>query len=318
MADETVALIKSIPSRASCQIAPTVPNLTLPHSTVRLEGIEPILYIRNVVATYSIGVRVNLQKLAFLMQRTLPGKYNPTGFAAMRITVFTEGFMKTVALLFSNGIVVHAGGRSEEHTLHDAWALCAYLAKKLGIPASLHNFCIRNIVSSFQFGHPIDCFQIAEKLGLRASFDPEDIQCCFIRDPEQGRRVALVFLTGGCVITGVLSHDRIEEAFRQVYEIGASVRHHFGTDSKSSYRIRHKRVAGSEPRLRSINKSLTRLTQANIAGLSSGRKQTAAEQRLLTSPRVKYPAAPFHGSLLTDASFQSEIEYRPTALLTDQ
>jgi len=266
------------PSRVTRKIVSTSPNLIIPRSFFQFEEVKPVLNIRNVVATYSIGIMPNLKKLAFLMGDTLPGKYDPDGFAAMRITIFIAGSVKTVALLFSNGNVVHTGGKSEWHTRYVAWYFCHYL-RSIGLKeAQLCQFRIQNIVSSFQFGHPINCYEIVEKLGsIRASFKPSAIQCCFIKNPEKGRQVALVFLAGGCVLTGMKTREQILEAFEEVIDIGASVSHDFGGDSKSSYCHKKEREITSDKHVGVVNKNITLLSHSKNVERSSGRKRTAQE-----------------------------------------
>lgn len=240
---------------------PRVGAFPIPKSSIRLPGIEPTLYIRNVVATWNMGFAVNLGKIAYLWRTKMPAKYNPSRFAAMRVTIFTPGQPSTVALMFSNGNVVHTGGRTEWHTRSDAWSFCEMLSR-LGIPARVHDFRIRNIVSSFHFGHPVNCFELQEILGMRATFKPREIQCCFIRHPDRVKEVELVFLTGGTVITGVKTREQIEQAFREIYHLGESVSHNYGENAKSGYRFSRQREMSSSDKLEGINKKIGRMKHA--------------------------------------------------------
>jgi len=213
------------------------------------------------VATWNMGVAVNLRKIAYLSRSTLPAKFNPTRFAAMRVTIFTPGQPPTVALMFANGNVVHTGGRTEWHTRSDAWSFCQTLSK-MGIPARVHDYRIRNIVSSFHFGHPVNCFELKAKLKARVTFNPREIQCAFIRHPDRNKEVELVFLTGGTVITGIKTREQIEIAFRQVYEYGESVSHGYGEEDKTSYRFSQQREMSSQKNVAGVNKRIGRLKEA--------------------------------------------------------
>jgi TATA-box binding protein (TBP) (component of TFIID and TFIIIB) len=278
MTREMLDRIKHIPSRATSRIKATVPEYVVPMSYFNFPEI-PTVYIRNCVSTYFLGVHLNLEKLAFVLQSQLPGKFNPSGFAAMRITIFSEGSLKTVALAFSNGKVVHTGGRSEWQTRNDAWKFVAYL-NRFGIPAELINFKIENIVCSFQFGHPINCFEIVEKLGIRASFKPKDIECCFIRNPKWKECVILMFLTGGTVITGIKDRKDIEKAAREAFTIGKSVGHDFQGASKSSYSnfIKRKKI-DNERTISKINNNIKEIAISKIGEGYSGRTLTKEEMK---------------------------------------
>mgnify|MGYP002390254872 CR=1 FL=1 len=261
----------------------------LPYSSINVRDVKPTLFIRNVVATWNMGFAVNLKKIAYLIRRELPAKFNPTRFAAMRVTI---GNPPTVVLMFSNGNVVHTGGRTEWHTRSEAWRFCQTLVR-IGIPARVHDFRIRNIVSSFHFGHPVNCFELKEKLGIRATFKPREIQCCFIRHPERDKEVELVFLTGGTVITGVKTREQIENAFKEVYELGESVGHNYGEDSKSGYRFSRQREMSSREKLKGVNKRIEKMKVARAIGQTGRAVSTSLAAKLAAKDKSAVPFISF-------------------------
>jgi TATA-box binding protein (TBP) (component of TFIID and TFIIIB) len=289
------------------RMAPKMNSYNLPRSSIRVPGISPTLYIRNVVATWNMGFAVNLKKIAYLFRRELPAKFNPTRFAAMRVTI---GNPPTVVLMFSNGNVVHTGGRTEWHTRSEAWRFCQTLVR-IGIPARVHDFRIRNIVSSFHFGHPVNCFELKEKLGIRATFKPREIQCCFIRHPERAKEVELVFLTGGTVITGVKTRDQIENAFKEVYELGESVGHNYGEASKSGYRFSQQREMSSREKLQGVNKRIGKMKTARVLGQVGRAVSTSLAAKLAKKDKA---AVPFISFLDTRIQMPNQTPFTPLLL----
>lgn len=344
MVEEIVKVIDNIPSRASTRIAPVSPAFVLPRSFFDFEGIGPRLFIRNVVATFDVGFRPNLEHMAFIHQDKIPGKFNPTGFAAMRLSLFSPGSFRTVALLFANGKVVFTGARSEWHARHEAERFVGFLFS-LGYPAQMLDFRIQNIVSSFQFGHPIDCDEVVKKLGSdRVAYDPDDIQACFVRNnaTDIENVTTLMFSKGGAVITGIRERAQIERVYREIHALGESVNHDYGADGQSGYRHRQKRALSTPKKLEAINRDITILSEQKKMEASSGRKRTRAEQEQLEQSQLlieaaekkkqkmsirkikrqarlkRIPAQPFTDYIDTEFEFPNQIQYTTSEIVPMQ
>jgi transcription initiation factor TFIID TATA-box-binding protein len=178
----------------------------------------PNCTIVNVVATYNIGVRLNLKKLA-LCKRTSPVKFNPARFAAMTINVEAPGLEKTTALCFASGNFVHTGATTEEHSRLAAHTLIRYFNEELDIPASLNNFTITNIVCDFKTGFEVNLYELARDRGARAKYEPENFPACRIVSQEDENQVALVYLSGGCVLTGLKNRAQIRRIHRETFNV---------------------------------------------------------------------------------------------------
>lgn len=320
VANEILTTMKELnPQEVDNNVPPPEVEI-VPFSTIRLEGIKPLLKFSNVVATWNIGRGINLKKIAFLHRMELPTKFNQKRFAAMRITIFSEGQPPTAVLVFANGNVVHTGGRSEWHTRGDAWKACALL-NRIGIPAFVNYFCIQNIVCTFHFGHPVDCFALKEKMKMRAQFNPKKIQCCFIRDPTPGRQneVKLLFLPGGTVLTGMKTREQIERAFREAYELGESVGHGYGNDSKTGYRFSKQREMSTDEKLLGVNKKISKMSKARALGKAS--RQVVNMSLIERLTKKDKTIVPFHGPVDTtqqiadQPAFSMVQQYRPPPTL---
>lgn len=281
--EKCVKEFQKIPLRANKKkIRTTKSNsiMEVPFSAIRLKGIPTPLHICNCVATYNLGCEVNLYALAFLLRGKLPTRYNPEGFAAMRLAVKSDLYdLTSHALIFGNGQVVHTGGKNELHLLQSAHSVCLTLRKLTNnkIIAHVHNFRIQNIVATFQFGQKLDGNVIANRYKSRATYNPEKIQCCFIRSPMQNsNRVYLVFASGSVVITGNKKRSDIEESFQDVWNIATSIQH---LQTTSPLAIKNLNSAKMTLAIQNANKDLARLSHIMLENESSGRRKTSEERK---------------------------------------
>ncbi len=187
-------------------------------SIIRSKELPPCKIV-NVVCTYRFSIQLNLKKIALYYRGLLPAKFNPSKFAAMILTMKTNNMPPTTALIFSSSNVVHTGAKTEAHARLSAWELVTYFRKKLKIPVSLRDFKIRNIVSHFNLGYRVDLKKLAKKIAGRASFEPEFIHSCRIRMLGDHKRVALVYLTGAVVLTGVKNREQLYEMYHIIGKI---------------------------------------------------------------------------------------------------
>jgi transcription initiation factor TFIID TATA-box-binding protein len=183
------------------------------------DGDLPKCYMVNVVCTYNLGVRLNLRKIALYKKDKLQCKFNPVKFAAMTLTVKTKWLAPTTALVFSSSNIVHTGAKTEEHARQSAWALTYYFNKFLEIPVSLTKFKITNIVSHFNVGYKVDLKTLAAEIGARATFEPNMIQSCRVRDKDDPKLVCLVYHSGAVVVTGAKKRKHVKNQYRLIGDI---------------------------------------------------------------------------------------------------
>jgi TATA-box binding protein (TBP) (component of TFIID and TFIIIB) len=193
-------------------------SVLFPSDVIKDKSLPPCRIV-NVVCTYNLGVRINLKKLSLLMRHKIPSKYRPDEFAAMMITVKANGIPQTVALLFGSSNIVHVGCRTEEHARLSAWMFCYMINERLGLDATVSKFRIRNMVSCFSVGHPVDLEALQKDVGARASYDPELIKSCRIRDLLGPSQVGIVYPTGKIVITGPKERVHIIRLYRSLLEL---------------------------------------------------------------------------------------------------
>lgn len=250
----------------------------VPFSVIQLPDVEGPITICNTVATFQIGCKLNLKKIALIYRYKIPAKYNPKKPATLRQSNKNDydGTCSAVNI-FTNGNGVIIGAKSELQLLENAQDFCLQL-QELGIPCDITNFNIHNIVSTYQFGHPINCKAIAEKYPDRVTYDPERIKCCFIKDASSSKTL-LVFESGGCVITGNKRRVDIVNSFRYLLKIVESVNNINDSDMSNLKSIENIKDISQ------ANQNLAVLRHKKLLQSSSGRKKTEKEQQLITESR---------------------------------
>ena len=245
-------------------------------NVIHSDGI-PDCFIVNVVATYDLGVRLNLKKLAYY-RRDIPVKFNPTRFAAMTINVEADGLDQTTALIFGSGNVVHTGSKTEEHARLSAHYLVRFLNDTYGIPARLENFTITNIVCKMKTGFEVDLRKLKKTLGSRAKFNPIKFPACRIRSLDDTNIVVLVYLSGGMVLTGFKDRSEIQKMHKKMYQM--CLDHPYqpsGSVSKGEYRLIDRKEATRGDKLNSINRNIKIVTQSQSgqSGISNTNDQNS-------------------------------------------
>jgi TATA-box binding protein (TBP) (component of TFIID and TFIIIB) len=227
------------------------------NNVIRCPGL-PDCTLANVVSTYNLGVLFNLRKMAYFLKPTLQCQFNPLNFAAMSLTIRTKWLPPTTVLIFSSSNTVHTGSRSEDHARQSAWALVYYLNKHLGIPATLHDFQIRNLVSNFRAGFKVDLAKLAADLGSRATFTPNKIHSCRIRCIRNPKRVCLMYPSGSGVLTGTKTRDEIIEWYKESWKNCARFKCE-GVTSRNEYRYSTKGKNFSNRTLEEVNVRLSQI-----------------------------------------------------------
>lgn len=183
---------------------------------LRIEGL-PECHIVNVVATYQLGLCLNVKKISYY-NREFPVKFNPSSFAAMTMNVQADGLDPTVVLVFGSGNVVHTGATTEEMSRLSAHTLARFFGRALRIPVNLQEFTITNIVCGVKLGFNVDLSSLAKELGTRAKYRPKKFPACRIRSAKDRKRVGLVYSSGGMVLTGCKTRDDIIELYKTLYQ----------------------------------------------------------------------------------------------------
>ena len=193
----------------------------------------PDAKIVNVVAKYRLvyedefgrlfPISLNIAKLTKYV-RSLPFKYNPNSFAAALIKVFSSDLPDkiTTALIFETGSVIHTGGRTEAELFVGAHQLVVLLTQLLGIPLTMMNFRVTNIVCKMQTGFFVDLEELTDHLGHRAKYKPNGpggFPSARIKGLTNPREAGLVFLSGATILSGAKKRSYAEANHRLLYAI---------------------------------------------------------------------------------------------------
>lgn len=102
-----------------------------------------------------------------------------------------------------------------------AWSLVNYFNKFLGIEASVGNFTIRNIVSSFHLGFHTDLAALKLELGSRVRYDPDRFPAAIFASALHAKVVALLYDSGNGVLTGCKTFDEVKTEYINVYSVAS-------------------------------------------------------------------------------------------------
>lgn len=280
-------------------------------NVVETEGVPNPALIVNVVSTYNLGdIKLNLRKLA-IYRRDVPVKFNPMRFAAATINLVNDDGEKTTALMFGSGNMVHTGAKTEEDARLHAHTLVRFLNIYLGIPARVTDFTITNMVCDFKLGFEVDLSAIRSEIGPRAKYNPIKFPACRILSLHDPKKVALMYHSGGSVLTGLKERREISVLHKSTYEIGN--RHRFvsrGSVSKAELRMVDIRNSSSDKKLSSLNKKLSRMRDPFDKGLTSAIKKTSMRAMSLRGAR-KEQGTLYIGSI-DPFSSQSLIPFQPS------
>lgn len=171
----------------------------------------PVPALQNIVATASLGVSLDLRKIAL---HTSNAEYDPKRFSALIMRLREP---KSTALIFSSGKLVCTGTRSEENSKLAARKF-GRIVQKLGFGAQFGDFKIQNMVGSCDVRFPIFLEGLSFTHGQFTTYEPELFPGLVYRMVKP-RVVILVFATGKVVITGARVKKDIDDAFKEFYPI---------------------------------------------------------------------------------------------------
>ena len=169
---------------------------------------KPVISIQNVVATASIGKKIDLD----LIQNTFSGvEYNPDQFPGL---IFRIKSPRTATLIFTTGKMVCTGAKSEEESIR-AIKKVAQKLRKGGIKIGNNlTITIQNIVASVDLIGKIHLEDAARRLP-RSMYEPEQFPGLIYRMLEP-KTVTLVFASGKLVCTGSRKEP---DVYRSVYNL---------------------------------------------------------------------------------------------------
>ena len=166
--------------------------------------------IENVVASTSLGVKLDLQAIALALGGA---EYEPEQFPGL---IYRLKEPKTATLLFRSGKVVCTGAKS----LEDVRIAIETVGKQIeaaGIQIKKHpDIEVQNIVATSNLGMKIDLNAIAISLSLeKVEYEPEQFPGLVYRLDEP-KVVLLLFGSGKLVCTGAKKPSDVEQAVEKI------------------------------------------------------------------------------------------------------
>jgi transcription initiation factor TFIID TATA-box-binding protein len=166
--------------------------------------------IENVVASTSLGVKLDLQAIALALGGA---EYEPEQFPGL---IYRLKEPKTATLLFRSGKLVCTGGKSLED-VRTAIEIVGKQIEAAGIQIKKHPVIeVQNIVATSNLGREIDLNAIAISLGLeKVEYEPEQFPGLVYRLDEP-KVVLLLFGSGKMVCTGAKKPSDVEQAVEKI------------------------------------------------------------------------------------------------------
>ena len=183
------------------------PNPTLAQNGAR--GDRPSPTIQNVVATASLGCRLDLKTVALKAQNT---EYNPKRFSAVIMRIRDP---RCTVLLFESGKIVCTGAKSMNDAKTAAMR-CARVVQHLGFQVHYGEFKLQNVVGSVDVKFPIRLEGLTMAHKEFSDFNPEIFPGLVYR-MKRPKVVLLIFVSGKIVLTGAKDMESIDEAFDFIY-----------------------------------------------------------------------------------------------------
>lgn len=172
--------------------------------------IKPVIAIQNVVASASVGQKIDLDLLVKIFPDV---EYNPDQFPGL---VFRIESPKTATLIFRTGKMVCTGAKSEEESIKAVRNVVQNLRNggiRIDDDATI---TIQNIVASVDLGSRVHLEEAARILP-RSMYEPEQFPGLIYRMPDP-KTVSLIFASGKVVCTGAKKESEVR---RSVYTLHA-------------------------------------------------------------------------------------------------
>jgi len=171
-----------------------------------------LIRIQNISCTATLGVRLDLKKVALKCRNT---EFNPRRFGAVIMRLREP---RSTALIFSSGKMCVTGVRST-HNATLAAKKFAYIIERVGFkPNDFLDFKVQNIVGTTDVGFPIRLEGLVYAHSAFASYEPELFPGLIYRLVSP-RVVFLIFVSGKVVITGAKKEIDLSNALTKLYPV---------------------------------------------------------------------------------------------------
>lgn len=170
---------------------------------------KPVITIQNVVASASVGQRIDLD---FITKVFPDVEYNRDQFPGL---VFRLESPMTATLIFSSGKMVCTGSKSEEKAAQ-AVGIVVQRLRNAGIKIKNDAvITIQNIVASVDLGGRIHLEEAARTLP-RSMYEPEQFPGLIYRMPDP-KTVNLIFASGKVVCTGAKKESEVHRSVHTLH-----------------------------------------------------------------------------------------------------
>ncbi|MEM3065404.1 MAG: TATA-box-binding protein [Candidatus Nitrosotenuis sp.] len=172
---------------------------------------KPVITIQNVVASASVGQRIDLDYITKVFPDV---EYNPDQFPGL---VFRLESPMTATLVFRTGKMVCTGSKSEEEAMQAVRTVVQNL-RSGGIKIENDAIVtIQNIVASVDLGGRIHLEEAARTLP-RSMYEPEQFPGLIYRMPDP-KTVSLIFASGKIVCTGAKKESEVHRSVHTLHTL---------------------------------------------------------------------------------------------------
>lgn len=167
--------------------------------------------IQNVVATFSLGRRLDLAELTKV---TGFMQYNPSKFAAAMVRLRDPA---TTCMVFASGKVVCTGARSEQLACITSHKLVHLFSRK-GVGLHMQGFVVQNIVSVVYCPFQLDLQRIAQHVSGICNYEPSMFPGLIYKQHVQTQTIVFIcFQSGRCIVTGGKTRASVLVAWQSFY-----------------------------------------------------------------------------------------------------
>ncbi len=173
---------------------------------------SPPWHIVNTVCRFETGVRIQLIP-ALRALPDVPFNYAATHRSGLQLK---SHFPYGTLMLHATGKVVISGTQSLEDARMIALRFCTLMTRH-GIPMTVYNFTLKNMVATFSCDFIIDLALMVASLGSYAQFAPSTFRGAFVHLPPHTHVNITVFRGGQVCLQGARSEREVACMIRTVY-----------------------------------------------------------------------------------------------------
>lgn len=170
--------------------------------------------ITNVVASFSVAVELNIDRLVGQLRGRVSFEYGRARFP--RITIYMHDIMPwSMVFIFASGSCVLINAKTPELARARAWQLTALL-QSVGVDAYMRNFRVYNIASCFPYGETIDVNKLSQSVDnaqyMRERFPGATRRRGDAYATKSAHVAQTYYASGRVLLTGARSRQEIAEA----------------------------------------------------------------------------------------------------------